>query len=122
MIRRLHKDTNENGREAFNEMNFDEFLEALGMSKELYINALRASLKRPQILIQREPKDVMINNYNTSIMALHRGNHDMAYILDPYACGSYILGYLTKNETMMSRLLRQVNEDAKSKTGQWIGD
>lgn len=83
------------------------------MTEKLYINAIRASLSRLQIVHQREPADVMTNNYNPSVMALHRGNHDIAFILDPYACGSYILGYLTKNETMMSKLLRQVDEDAK---------
>jgi len=94
-------------------MNFNEFLEALDLTELQYIDAIRTSLNRSQVFIKRNPSDVMTNNYNTSIMALHRGNHDIAYCQDPYACGSYILGYLTKNETMISRLLRQVDEDAK---------
>jgi hypothetical protein len=39
---------------------------------------------------------------------------DLSYVLDEYACVAYILGYLTKNESGLSRLLHQIEiESAK---------
>jgi len=38
---------------------------------------------------------------------------DMSFILDEYACVAYILGYLTKGERGLSRLLKQIDEEAK---------
>ena len=39
---------------------------------------------------------------------------DMQYVLDPYACATYILSYITKGQRGMSRLLEKASEEAKS--------
>ena len=39
---------------------------------------------------------------------------DMQYVLDPYACATYILSYITKGQRGMSRLLERASEEAKS--------
>ena len=33
---------------------------------------------------------------------------DIQYVLDPYACATYILSYITKGQRGMSRLLEEV--------------
>ena len=38
----------------------------------------------------------------------------MQYVLDPYACATYILSYITKGQRGMSRLLEKASEVAKS--------
>lgn len=38
---------------------------------------------------------------------------DIQYVLDPYACATYILSYITKGQRGMSRLLEKASEDAK---------
>ncbi|XP_078364558.1 uncharacterized protein LOC144648982 [Oculina patagonica] len=39
---------------------------------------------------------------------------DMQYVLDPYACATYILSYITKGQRGMSKLLEKASEEAKS--------
>ena len=39
---------------------------------------------------------------------------DIQYVLDPYACATYILSYITKGQRGMSRLLEKACEEAKS--------
>ena len=44
-------------------------------------------------------------------MELFGANHDLQICIDPYSVAQYISGYLTKNESGMSKLLRAVNEE-----------
>ena len=46
-------------------------------------------------------------------MRVHKANHDIQMVVDQYACAQYVVGYLTKNESGMSKLLKAVNEKAK---------
>ena len=39
---------------------------------------------------------------------------DIQYVLDPYACATYILSYITKGQRGMSRLLGKGTEEIKS--------
>ena len=39
---------------------------------------------------------------------------DIQYVLDPYACATYILSYITKGQRGMSRLLEEATEEVKS--------
>ena len=48
-----------------------------------YLNALSASVRGTgAIFIQREPKDVLTNNFNRRIMDLHKANHDIQIVID----------------------------------------
>jgi len=44
-------------------------------------------------------------------MEIHEANHDIQLCLDPYAVAQYVVGYLTKNESGMSALLKKVDEE-----------
>ena len=46
-------------------------------------------------------------------MEVHKANHDLQIVVDQYACAQYVVGYLTKNESGMSKLLKAVNDQAK---------
>ena len=84
-------------------------------ARERYVNAVSASVQGTAIvLIKREVKDVFVNGYNPKIMRLHEANHDLQPCIDPYSCAQYICGYLTKNESGMSKLLRAVNEETNN--------
>lgn len=39
---------------------------------------------------------------------------DIQYVLDPYACATYILSYITKGQRSISKLLEKATDDAKS--------
>ena len=58
-------------------------------------------------------------------MGIHQANHDIQIVVDQvdkkiinyfifqYACAQYVVGYLTKNESGMSKMLKAVNDQAK---------
>ena len=95
----------------FNELNEDDKAEA----EERYYNAISASVQGSAIIVlKREVKDIFVNGYNPQLMRLHKANHDLQICIDQYSCAQYICGYLTKNESGMSRLLKAVNEETNN--------
>lgn len=78
---------------------------------ENYKLALRSSLKKPQIFLRRKFSDRLLNAYNSDILRLHRANMDIQFILDAYACCSYIINYINKSNRGVSQLLRQAMDE-----------
>ncbi|XP_050339187.1 uncharacterized protein LOC126765663 [Bactrocera neohumeralis] len=89
--------------------NFENFLSdnRINMSFDDYLLALRSSLSKPKIFLKRKMQDRFINAYNPLILELHRANMDIQYILDAYACCSYIINYINKSNRGISRLLNE---------------
>ena len=84
-------------------------------AKERYINAISASVQgTAMVVVKRRVKDIFVNGFNKKIMRLHKANHDLQICIDPYSCAQYICGYLTKNESGMSKLLKAVNEETNN--------
>jgi hypothetical protein len=80
-------------------------------AKLRYYDALSASIRGTgAVLMKREVKDIFTNGYNKNIMRL-QANHDFQMVIDAYACAQYVCGYLTKNESGISKLLQAVNEE-----------
>ena len=110
-------------------MNFYEFLHSVGMfiedkpieeysetekqkAKCRYLDALSAAVQGSAMLVlKREVKNLFINGYNKKIMELFKANHDLQICIDQYSVAQYICGYLTKNESGMSKLLKAVNDE-----------
>ena len=95
------------------DINFDQFLDKLGLTEESYILALRQTIKRDTLFLKRLPSEIRINNYNTRLLKAWRANMDIQYVLDPYACATYILSYITKGQRGMSKLLEKATEEVK---------
>ena len=82
-------------------------------AKQRYLSALSASVKGSgAVFLKRDTKDIFCNNFNPNLMYIHGANHDIQICVNMYACAQYICGYLTKNEDGMSKLLKEVNDDA----------
>lgn len=96
------------------DISFENFLNKLQLTEESYILAIRHTLKRDTLFVKRAPSEIRINSYNTNLLKAWRANMDMQYVLDPYACATYILSYITKGQRGMSRLLEKASEEAKS--------
>ena len=56
--------------------------------------------------MKRSPSECWINDYNRDVLSAWKGNMDIQFILDPYACMMYIASYMLKSEKGMSELLR----------------
>ncbi len=96
------------------DITFKEFLKKLQLTEQSYILAIRHSLKRDTLFLKRTPLEIRINNYNTNLLKAWQANMDIQYVLDPYACATYILSYITKGQRGMSRLLEKAAEEIKS--------
>lgn len=94
---------------------FDEFLHMLGMNYDVYILAIRSSISSPKVFVKRNPDEIRINNYNSVLMKCWEANLDVQFVLDPYACASYIVSYISKGQRGMSNLLYQACQEAKFK-------
>ena len=84
-------------------------------AKQRYLNAISASVQgTAMVVLKRKVKDIFVNGFNPKIMRLHKANHDLQICIDHYSCAQYICGYLTKNESGMSKLLKAVNEETNN--------
>ena len=110
-------------------MSFLEFLYAVGMFQvlkpltsyttvevhgaiERYYNALGLSLRGTGgVFLKRKVANIFINAFNPFMLKLHCSNHDLQIVVDQYAVANYICGYLTKNESGISKLLKTINEE-----------
>ncbi len=63
--------------------------------------------------MKRAPGDSWINTYNLEVITAWKGNMDIQFILNPYACVMYITSYMLKSEGAMSELLRQVAMESR---------
>ena len=90
-------------------ISFEDYLHKLQLTEESYILALRHTLKRDTLFLKRTPSEIRINNYNSNLLKAWKANMDIQYVLDPYACATYILSYITKGQRGMSRLLERAS-------------
>ena len=81
-----------------------------------YHNALGCSLKGTGgVFLKRKVENIWINAYNPMLLKLHGANHDIQIVVDQYAVAQYICGYLTKNESGISKLLKTISENFQGK-------
>lgn len=95
-------------------MSFSDFLKELEMDLHTYLLAVRSSLCSPKIFLKRLPCETRVNNYNTIALKCWEANMDIQFILDPYACVSYIVSYISKRQRGLSNLLHQACKEARS--------
>ncbi|XP_037811885.1 uncharacterized protein LOC119603786 [Lucilia sericata] len=88
--------------------------ERINISHEDYILALRSSLKQPKIFLKRSFKDRHINAFNSKILSMQRANMDIQFVMDAYACVSYIVNYINKSNRGVSRILQEVMEEIRA--------
>ena len=78
-----------------------------------YHKFLSVSLKGSMIIHKRDFEDVFTNNYNTEMLKAWIANMDIQLALDAYAVLMYVIGYVSKDESGMTKELTQVLETAK---------
>ena len=54
---------------------FDDFLQKLGITEEVYILALRSSIHKPKVLLKWEVQDIYINCYMKGMLSAWQANH-----------------------------------------------
>ncbi|XP_033756117.1 uncharacterized protein LOC117338862 [Pecten maximus] len=95
------------------DMSYEEFLtEVVQIEEAEYIKCIRSSLKGPKIFLKREPKEMRVNYYNTTVLQAWKANLHLQFVLDPYACAMYIVSYISKSQRGMSTMLEQASKEA----------
>ena len=130
LLRLTHaEDFKESDRwKSFIKLTFNEFLYEIGMVKDgkdandmealkeaktRYINALRCEVKSSgMVILKRRPADILTNNFHKKLIKLHQANMDIQFITDEYAVAEYIMNYVCKNESGISHLLKNINDEA----------
>jgi hypothetical protein len=95
-------------------MTYDDFLkDVIEMTEEEYIKVIRSTLNGPKVFLKRTPSEVRVNPYMKIVLSAWKANHDLQFILDPYACAMYIVSYISKSQKGMSALLDQATKEAR---------
>ena len=100
-----------NSDECDDEMTYEDFLQAINTSKEDYENSIRISDKGRVLVLKRSVKERFINNYNREMIIAWNANMDIQLALDPYAIVSYIVNYVSKDESGMTSFLKEALND-----------
>lgn len=111
--KRIVERLNELGSNYKEDMEFEEFLEMLGISIDEYLLAIRSSIIRTTVFLKRKTSEIFVNPYNKKLLLLWKANMDIQFVLDPYACAKYVVGYVAKAEGGCSKLLREAAKDVR---------
>jgi hypothetical protein len=85
---------------------FDKLLHnVVEINEDKYIKVIRSSLNGPKVFLKRKPSEVRVNPYMKVVLSAWKSNHDLQFVLDPYACAMYIVSYISKYQKGMSALL-----------------
>ena len=95
---------------------FDDFLCNIKLSETDYRKAVQTSITSAKVFLKREPNESRINPYIKDMLDVWKGNHDIQYILDAYACAMYIVSYINKSSKGMSTLMAEACKEAKKGT------
>ena len=115
LYKEMHKKINSlNEFENINSMTFDDFLNnVLQTTEEEYMKMLRSNLNGSKVFLKRKPPEVRVNPYMKVVLSAWKANHDLQFVLDPYACAMYILSYISKSPKGTSALLDQAAKEVR---------
>lgn len=92
-------------------MSISDILKKLHMTEIQYMLAIRSSLNQTRVFLKRNSLEVGINCYNKDILHLFESNMDIQFVLEEYVLASYIINYISKVESGMSKLLRNAAKE-----------
>lgn len=95
-------------------ISFADILNELQLTESEYLLAIRSSLKTSKVFLKRSSLEVGINYYNTDILNVFEANIDIQFILNEYAVASYIINYINKAESGLSKLLHEAVNDVNN--------
>ena len=70
-------------------------------------------IKFPKTFFEKETK-ARINLFNKIVLFAWKANLDIQFILEPYACAMYIVGYISKSQSGMSAQLDTAAKEARN--------
>ena len=89
------------------DMTFEAFLEKLQVTRGDYLNYCNITERGKVLLLKRDIKERNINTYNPEWIRAWNANMDMQIALDPFAIITYIVSYVSKDESGMTEFLKE---------------
>ena len=77
------------------------------LSEDDYIRYISITKKGKSIILKRDVKERFINNYNKEMMIAWNANMDIQLALDPFAVITYIVNYMNKDETGLTKFMKE---------------
>ena len=96
------------------------FIDALNLTMEQYLLAIRTSIKRVTFFFKRTPIDLMINPFNVHILEVWQANMDLQPVTEAYQTAMYIASYIMKTAKGMSNLLKKVQSEDYPNTAAYM--
>lgn len=78
----------------------------------MYEQAFQMITTKQSIVLQRNPNELWINQYNPFLLKCWDANMDIQFVLDPFSCIVYVVSYISKAEREMGMLLKQTKIEA----------
>ena len=90
-----------------------EIFSDLNLTQAQFEEAHRRLAKKRSVVLQRNPDELWINQYNPCLLKCWDANMDIQFVLDPFSCIVYIISYISKSEREMGMLLKQTKIEAE---------
>ena len=74
-----------------------------------YVSALQVSTKSSVVILKLKPSERNINNYNASVMLARQTSMDIQYVLNAYACVTYVASYIMISARSTGELSNMLN-------------
>ncbi|XP_078330659.1 uncharacterized protein LOC111107339 [Crassostrea virginica] len=91
----------------------EDIFNNINLTQEQYEEAHKRLAKKRSIVLQRNPDELWINQYNPCLLKCWDANMDIQFVLDPFSCIVYIVSYISKSEREMGMLLKQTKIEAE---------
>ena len=103
----------EMSKEELKTAKLEDILNHVGLSSEVYHNALKIAERGATIILKRSPNEIWVNNYNSHFMKAWTANMDIQFCTDSYAVITYITDYLTKGDAGLTKELKNALKEKK---------
>ncbi len=97
------------------ETTLDDLLRKLNIPYKTYKEALQTSERGSTVVLKRTVKERYVNNYNPLFLEAWNANLDIQFCHDSYAVITYICDYYGKDDSGMTKMLREALQTAKGK-------
>ncbi|XP_061167749.1 uncharacterized protein LOC133176667 [Saccostrea echinata] len=91
----------------------EEIFSHLSLTQEQYEEAHNMQTKKTSVVLERNPSELWINQYNPCLLKCWDANMDIQFVLDPFSCIVYIISYISKSEREMGLLLKHTKVEAE---------
>ena len=89
------------------DMSIDEFIKFLGTTDTEYHQAVGTMQKGSQLVLKRQVSERFINYYNPEVQQAWIANTDFQLAFDTYSIVTYMISYVAKDDTGMTKFLQE---------------